>query len=136
MAGQHSRAAKRNRAINRPNDKYNHLLDAYTGAVSVELLPTKILWCQPVSLVPMIRPRLKVMPAAISPKMICRKPEYNTLRPVSSVIPAPIPNSASADKTALTNTPSVPEMKKNGDTGIIAPVRTDKRRQRLRPQPT
>ena len=61
------------------------------------------------------------MPAAISPKATCRKPEYNAPRPVSSVIPTPIPNKANADKTALTTSPSIPDMKKNGATGIIAP---------------
>src|SRR5713101_10207907 len=98
--------------------------------VTVQLLPTGLLWCERQALlrhsqsakeVPITRPRPNVIPAASNPKRTCRKPQYSTPRPVSSEIPAPIPNRANAAKAALAATPQVPKRKKNGATGMIAP---------------
>src|SRR5437016_12551146 len=98
--------------------------------VTVQLLPTGLFWCerqaplkysQSAKEVPITRPRPNVIPAASNPKRTCRKPEYNTPRPVSNEIPAPIPNRANAAKAALTTTPQVPDRKNNGTTGMSAP---------------
>src|SRR6476620_5813653 len=71
--------------------------------------------------VPSTRPRPNVIPAASTPKRTWRTPEYRTPRPVSSEMPAPTPNSANAANAALTITPQLPDRKKNGTTGMLAP---------------
>jgi hypothetical protein len=60
-------------------------------------------------------------PAAASPNTTCLKPDATTARRVSSVIPAPIRNSATALTERLAITALDPVRKKNGASGRMAP---------------
>ena len=71
---------------------------------------------------PKRRPTAKVTVAAAMPNATCRSPDRSQLVPVTSVIAAPIPNSASVLRTALATTAVVPPTKKNGRIGTIAPT--------------
>src|SRR4029077_1605253 len=75
----------------------------------------------PVKEVPITRPRPKVIPAASNPKTTCLVPEEKTFRPVSKAIPEPMPNRATVAQQMLTITPTSPDKKKNGATGMMAP---------------
>jgi hypothetical protein len=63
-----------------------------------------------------------VIAAALRPKITWRIPEYSTLRPVTSVIDAPISNSPTALSAMLATTAVRPVRKKNANTGTIVPM--------------
>jgi hypothetical protein len=59
---------------------------------------------------------------AAAPNASCRKPDTSELRPVSSVIAAPIANRPSAESPSAVTTAVVSERKTNGRIGTTAPT--------------
>jgi hypothetical protein len=68
-------------------------------------------------LTPINLPIPNVMAAASSPKITCRKPEYQTDFPVNNVIAAPIRNNPNALRLAQAIIACIPSIKKNGSDG-------------------
>ena len=62
------------------------------------------------------------MAAAISPNITWRKPENQIFLPVNKVIAEPIKNKPAALPATLIAMATVPVAKKNGKTGITAPI--------------
>ncbi len=71
---------------------------------------------------PMSLPMPKVSSAAASPITTRRVPEKRTLPALTSVMGAPMPNSASVDSAALAIAAVVPAKTMNGGIGTVAPI--------------
>lgn len=76
----------------------------------------------PASDTPINFPIPKVTAAAARPNNTCRKPENQMLLPVNKVMAEPIRNKPSALPATLITMAVVPVVKKNGMTGITAPM--------------
>src|SRR6476620_979599 len=82
---------------------------------------------------PISRPTPKVMAAAARPKTTWRPPDNRTLRPVITVIAAPIRKRAITLRITLATRALVPPPKKYGNTGTIADREEHERGDRRHP---